>query len=69
MQQVICFSFPFSFKVFSMVSYFVIGGLGPPSSSSVVEFVDNCPNLSSLTLFQFGVNDAMTRTIIMVLLL
>ncbi|CAN6853215.1 unnamed protein product [Brassica oleracea] len=41
------------------------GAAGPPSSSSVVEFVDNCPNLSSLTLFQFGVNDAMTRTIIM----
>ncbi|KAF8116488.1 hypothetical protein N665_0017s0045 [Sinapis alba] len=41
------------------------GAAGPASSSSVVEFVDNCPNLSSLTLLQFGVNDAMTRTIIM----
>ncbi|CAH8333766.1 unnamed protein product [Eruca vesicaria subsp. sativa] len=41
------------------------GGADSATSSTVVEFVDNCPNLSSLTLLQFGVNDAMARTIIM----
>ncbi|KAL0846228.1 hypothetical protein Bca101_019474 [Brassica carinata] len=39
----------------------------PATSSTVLEFVDNCPNLSSVTLLQFGVTDAIARTIIMVL--
>ncbi|KAL0712620.1 hypothetical protein Bca4012_019598 [Brassica carinata] len=37
----------------------------PATSSTVLEFVDNCPNLSSVTLLQFGVTDAIARTIIM----
>lgn len=41
------------------------GAADPATCSTVVEFVNNCPNLSSLTLLQFGVIDAMARTIIM----
>ncbi|KAJ0265041.1 F-box protein [Hirschfeldia incana] len=41
------------------------GASDPATCSTVVEFVNNCPNLSSLTLLQFGVIDEIARTIIM----
>ncbi|CAN8308620.1 unnamed protein product [Cochlearia groenlandica] len=44
------------------IENFVSAGL--IGDSTLVEFLDNCPNLTSLTLVKFGVNDAIARSII-----
>lgn len=44
----------------------MIGSIALATDSNMVEFAYDCPNLTSLTLQRFGLNDAIARVIIKV---
>lgn len=56
----------FSFECLLKVTYFLTGSIGLITDSSLLEFVDNCPNLISLSLLCFMLKGAILQKLIKV---
>jgi len=59
----------FSSECLLKVTYFLTGSIGLITDSSLLEFAANCPNLSSISLLGFLLNDAILQKLIKVWLL
>lgn len=58
-----CEAFLFVTSDLLKITNCVTGTLETKTGSSLVEFVTNCPNLTSLTLIRFGLTDEWARNL------